>query len=55
MELISTSINGELNVVMITGMRTRVGSRVRGSRGQVQVTKFLPVTFPYPFGRVMGL
>ena len=44
-----------IQVVIITGVTTRAGSRVRGSRVRVWVTIFSPVTFPYPFGRVTGL
>jgi hypothetical protein len=42
-------------IVMLTGIETRAGSRVRGSRGRGRVTKFPLVTFPYPFGRVTGV
>jgi hypothetical protein len=40
---------------MLTGIYTRAGPRVRGSQGRGRVTKFSPVTIPYPFGRVTGL
>jgi hypothetical protein len=46
---------GTVYLVMLTGIETRAGSRVRGSRGWGLVTKFPPVPFPYPFGRVTGV
>ncbi len=45
----------EVLVVMLTGIETRAGSRVRVSRVRVRAIKISPVTFPYLFGRVTGL
>src|SRR5258708_1900916 len=43
------------SVVMDMGIQTRAGSRVRESRGRGRVRKNSPVTFPFPFWRVMGM
>ena len=45
----------KLLLVMLTGIDTRAGTWVRGSRRWGQVTKFSPVMIPYLFGQVMGL
>jgi len=45
----SSAVSAASWLVMGTGLWVRV-TQVR-----VRVTKLLPVTFPYPFGQVMGM
>ncbi len=51
----ATKAHNHISVVMDMGTATRDRSRVRSTMGQGQVRKFLPVTIPYPFGRVTGM